>query len=322
MSAWSFAETLSRHGLDLKPNELTTLQLNVTKLCNQACVHCHVDASPRRREMMTDAVVDRCLEVLASNERVKTLDLTGGAPELHPRFRELVARARELGKHVMVRHNLTVAVDPHPLTKASLADLADFFAASGVEVISSLPYHQAYFTDKQRGDGVFEKSLRQLKALNERGYGRENSGLLLNLVYNPVGAYLPPPQAQLELDYKKELATKYGIVFNSLFALTNLPIHRFRAQLVKAGAYEDYMERLVAAFNPEAAKGIMCRSLLSVAWDGRLFDCDFNQMLDMPLERTIFDFDADALRRRDIKVAAHCFGCTAGAGSSCGGTTA
>jgi len=323
---YDFPATLAARGVDLAPLPLATLQLNVTKLCNQACVHCHVDASPRRREMMPDDVLERCLELLELHPSITTLDITGGAPELHPRFRDLVSGARRLGRTVMVRHNLTVTLDPHPLTKASLADLPDYFAAQRVEVVSSLPYYQEFFTDKQRGDGVFKKSLASLRMLNERGFGVSGTGLKLSLVYNPVGAFLPAAQKDLERDYKRELQSRFGVVFNELFTITNMPIHRFKAQLKKAGGYEAYMDKLVQAFNPDAARGVMCRSLINVSWDGRLFDCDFNQMLGMPAMEggqalTVFDFDLERLRRREIAVAAHCFGCTAGAGSSCGGAT-
>lgn len=323
---YDFPAALTARGVDLAPLPLTTLQLNVTKLCNQACVHCHVDASPRRRESMPDEVLERCLQLLAMHPQITTLDITGGAPELHPRFRDLVTGARRMGRTVMVRHNLTVTLDPHPLTKASLEDLPDFFAAQKVEVVSSLPYYQEFFTDKQRGDGVFKKSLASLKMLNERGFGVEGTGLRLSLVYNPVGAFLPAAQKDLERDYKRELETRFGVVFNELFTITNMPIHRFKVQLKKAGGYEAYMDKLVQAFNPDAARGVMCRSLISVSWDGKLFDCDFNQMLGLPAEEggqalTVFSFDMERLRRRAIAVAAHCFGCTAGAGSSCGGTT-
>ncbi len=321
-----FESLLAQRQVDFRPLAVGTLQLNVTKLCNQACVHCHVDASPRRREMMSDAVLEQCLKLLETNSRLGKLDVTGGAPELHPRFRELVRRARALGKHVMVRHNLTVTLDPHPLTKESLSYLPDFFAEQGVEVISSLPYYQEFFTDKQRGDGVFKKSIDSLKLLNAAGFGISGTGLELNLVYNPVGAFLPAPQESLEKDYKRELQTKFGIAFNRLFALTNMPIHRFKAQLVRAKTYEEYMEKLVLAFNPGAAEGVMCRTLLSVSHDGRIYDCDFNQMLDLQVERegsrTVFEYREDDALRRRIRTGDHCFGCTAGSGSSCGGTTA
>lgn len=321
-----FAERVHRAGLDLKPSPLDTLQINITKLCNQACVHCHVDASPRRREMMSDAVLDQVLAVLENNPNLENLDITGGAPELHPRFQDIVVQARALGRKVMVRHNLTVMLDPHPVTQESMEYLADFFQQQKVEVISSLPYYQEFFTDKQRGDGVFKKSIESMRRLNARGFGVPGSGLIFNLVYNPVGAFLPAAQADLERDYRRELMRLFDVQFNQLFAITNMPIHRFKVQLKRMGSYEEYMEKLVASFNPRAAAGIMCRNIISVASDGSLYDCDFNQMLKLPLtvdhkKQDIFSFDQVALSRRTIAVADHCFGCTAGAGSSCGGTT-
>lgn len=318
-----FAEFLSRHSVDLAPLPLTTLQMNITKLCNQACMHCHVDASPRRREMMSAEVLAACLDVARRSESIREVDITGGAPELHPEFRSLVRGARRLKKKVIVRHNLTVTLDPHPVTGESLHDLPEFFAGEQVEVVSSLPYYQEFFTDKQRGDGVFTKSIESLKMLNAVGFGREGTGLVLGLVYNPVGAFLPPNQASLEADYKRELAGRFGIHFNRLYTLTNMPIHRFAAQLKRLKTYEEYLERLARAFNPMAAAEVMCRTLLSVGYDGRLYDCDFNQMLGLPVEGspTIFGFNEAALLKRKIRLGQHCFGCTAGSGSSCGGAT-
>jgi radical SAM/Cys-rich protein len=321
----SFDELVTRHGLDLSPLGVETLQVNITKLCNQACRHCHVDASPRRTEQMDRRTIDRVLEVLAAHEGLRTLDITGGAPELNPHFDLLVREARALGKHVMVRHNLTVQLDPHPVTGASLEHLPAFFAEQRVEVVSSLPYYQEYFTDTQRGKGVFGKSIEAMRRLNAAGYAQEGSGLLLDLVYNPVGSYLPPAQPELEAKYREELAARYGVRFSALWTITNMPIHRFRAGLERLGTYDDYMATLAGAFNPAAASGVMCRSLVSVGHDGRLYDCDFNQMLELQLEggsSTIFDFDEPALRRRRIRFDDHCLGCTAGAGSSCGGATA
>jgi len=321
-----FTGTLVHHGLKLNPRSLGVLQLNITRLCNQSCVHCHVDASPRRREMMDEKTVSRCLEVLAANPDIHTLDLTGGAPELNPLFRRLVEEGRRLGRKVMVRHNLTVTLDPHPVTKQSLADLPAFFADQKVEIVSSLPYYQEYFTDKQRGGGVFNKSIESLRLLNARGFGVPGSGLVLDLVYNPVGAFLPAAQETLEADYKRELAARFGIVFNRLFVIVNMPIHRFKAQLKVLGTYEEYMDKLAQAFNPQAASGVMCRDMLSVGYDGKIYDCDFNQMLGMEVASgsqpaTIFDFDREKLLARPIVFGEHCFGCTAGAGSSCGGAT-
>ncbi len=323
---YNFNEFLSRRGIELPPLTIETLQVNITRLCNQACTHCHVDASPKRTEQMSREAVDRCLEILAEHDCIQNLDITGGAPELNPHFDYMVIEAKKLGKHVMVRHNLTVTFDGNPQTGESKRYLPDFFAEHQVEVISSLPYYQEYFTDRQRGRGVFQKSIDSLKLLNAKGYGQDGSGLLLNLVYNPAGAFLPAPQANLEADFKRELKNRFGIVFNRLFTITNMPIHRFKEMLYRKNIYDDYMEKLTTHFNPCAAEGVMCRSLISVGYDGRLYDCDFNQMLDMQIENgepiTIFNFDFEKLMQRRIRFASHCFGCTAGAGSSCGGATA
>jgi radical SAM/Cys-rich protein len=325
---YDFNGVLLRNGIDLAPLSIDTLQVNVSKLCNQACRHCHVDASPTRTEKMSPEGIARCLEILERHPRIAKLDVTGGAPELHPGFDGFVEKAVALGKHVMVRHNLTVQLDGHPVTKESKEYLPQFFAKNRVEVISSLPYYQEFFTDAQRGSGVFKKSVEAMKRLNAAGYGVEGSGLALNLIYNPVGPYLPAPQASLEADYKRELQTKFGLVFNSLYTITNMPINRFRLHLDKTGQYEAYMEKLLAAFNPAAAAGVMCRSLISVGYDGRLYDCDFNQMLEMDAvdqagtALTIFNFNIEKILKRSIRFDEHCLGCAAGAGSSCGGATA
>ncbi len=323
---FNFGGTVAEQGLDLHPLSIETLQINVGKLCNQACRHCHVDASPVRTEMMDRRTAERVIAVLAAHPQIGKLDITGGAPELNPNFEWLVAEARRLGRHVMVRHNLTVQFDGAPKSDGGMEYLPEFFARHQCEVISSLPYYSQYFTDKQRGRGVFEKSIEAIRRLNAIGYGVPESGLLLNLVYNPVGSFLPASQSSLEADYKRELKQKFGLVFNNLYTITNMPIHRFKEDLLRHGGYEEYMSKLVAAFNPAAAQGIMCRTLISVDYDGRLSDCDFNQMLDLPLAgdvpRSIFDWNFDAVLGRRIVFADHCFGCTAGAGSSCGGAVA
>jgi radical SAM/Cys-rich protein len=325
---YDFQAQLKRHGLALPPLAIDTLQVNITKLCNQQCRHCHVDASPARREMTSAEGMAKCLEILERHPQITKLDITGGAPELHAGFDGFVERAAALGRHVMVRHNLTVQLDGHPHTRESKEYLPAFFARHRVEVISSLPYYQEYFTDAQRGAGVFAKSVEAMRRLNAVGYGADWSGLVLNLVYNPVGPYLPAPQAALEADFRRELQAKFGLRFNRLYTLTNMPINRFRLHLEKTGQLESYMEKLLAAFNPAAAEGVMCRSLISVSHDGRIYDCDFNQMLELGAESragkplSIFDFDFDALLARPIRFDEHCFGCTAGAGSSCGGATA
>ena len=324
-SSFDFYSYLHQHGLDLSPIGVDTLQVNITKLCNQVCKHCHVDASPKRTEQMDLKTVERCLEILAEYPQIKNLDLTGGAPELNPHFDYFVLEARQLEKNVMVRHNLTVTFDGCPKTGESKEYIPEFFAEQRVEVISSLPYYQEFFTDKQRGRGVFEKSIDSLKLLNQLGYGQDGTGLELNLVYNPIGPYLPPEQGVLEEKYKQELSSRYGIVFNSLFAIANMPIHRFRKQLQRLGQYEDYMSRLGEAFNPLAAEAVMCRSLISVSHEGRLYDCDFNQMLQMGLQSSVpqdvFSFDLDRILARKINFAPHCLGCTAGSGSGCGGAS-
>ncbi len=320
---FDFHRYFKKHELDVTPVSIETLQVNITKLCNQACQHCHVDASPKRTEQMDKRTVDRCLEILSENETIKNLDITGGAPELNPHFDYFVIEAKKLNKHVMVRHNLTVTFDGHPRTGESKRYLPEFFAENNLEVISSLPYYQEFFTDKQRGRGVFGKSIESIRLLNEQEYGKEGTGLELNLVYNPVGTYLPPPQENLEKDYKKELKEKFDLVFNKLFTITNMPIHRFKEFLLRSGTYEEYMEKLINAFNPVAAEGVMCRTMISVGYDGSIYDCDFNQMLEMQItngkQLTVFDFDYDQMINRNILFDSHCFGCTAGSGSSCGG---
>lgn len=297
---------------------ITTFQINVGKLCNQTCRHCHVDAGPDRKEIMSRETVEQCVAALAKTD-IQTIDITGGAPELNPHFRWLVERARELGRHVMDRCNLSVLLLP------SQADLVEFLASHRVEIIASLPSYRANQTDSQRGDGIFEKSIEALRLLNRVGYGRPDSGLILNLVYNPVGAFLPPKQAAIEAQFKKQLRAQYGIEFNRLYTITNMPISRFLEFLLESGNYDQYMTRLANAFNPAAAAGVMCRSTLSVGWDGTLYDCDFNQMLDLPVDHGapshIRDFDPILLHHRQIVTRNHCYGCTAGSGSSCSGAT-
>jgi radical SAM/Cys-rich protein len=325
-SPHDFQVALGRHSVDLSRLPLHTLQVNVTKLCNQACLHCHVDSSPKRTEHLSREGLERCLQLLEGHPEIEVLDLTGGAPELYHHFDEFVRRARALGKRVLVRHNLTVTFDGDPQTGASKEHLPEFFAEQGVEVVCSLPYYEEYFTDKQRGRGVFEKSIAGLRGLNAVGYGVADSGLELTLVYNPVGSFLPPPQEQLERDYRRALRERFQIEFTRLIAITNMPVNRFRQDLERRGKYEDYMQRLVAAFNPVAAEGVMCRGLLSIDHRGQAYDCDFNQMLDLPVSAgggplTIFDLDVARLADLPIRTESHCFGCTAGAGSSCGGAT-
>jgi len=313
-----FGETLSRNGIGpLRRGETTTLQVNVGKRCNQACHHCHVDAGPKRTEMMSREVADRVLQILRDSPAVQTVDITGGAPELNPNFRLLATESGRMGKHVIDRCNLTVLFEP------GMEELARFLAQNEVEIIASLPCYTAANVDQQRGRGVFEKSIEALRKLNRLGYGRPDSPLFLNLVYNPLGASLPPPQERLEADYKRELRQQFGIEFHRLYTLTNMPIQRFAAQLGQSGSYAAYMSLLANHFNPGTVAGLMCRSLISVGWDGRLYDCDFNQMLEIGVGAgapTIWDMPALArLSGKRIATASHCFGCTAGAGSSCGG---
>jgi radical SAM/Cys-rich protein len=316
-SSISFGEKLKKSGLELRSTNVEILQINVGKLCNQACKHCHVDAGPKRTEIMAAETVEACLNVLRGF-KIPTVDVTGGAPELNPSFRYLVAEARKTGARVMVRHNLTVMFEPQQ------SDLPGFFSENEVEVVSSLPYFLAQQTDAQRGTGVFEKSVEAIKRLNDFGYGIEGSGLLLNLVYNPVGAFLPPAQGAIEADFKRELKSRHNLHFNNLYTITNMPIARFLDWLRRSKNEESYMTKLVNAFNPATVAGLMCRNTLSVDWRGVLYDCDFNQMLeigvDERLPQTIFDFTPEIFADREIRTAAHCFGCTAGAGSSCGGS--
>jgi radical SAM/Cys-rich protein len=315
-----FHDQLATHGLaPLKPVKINIFQMNLGKMCNQTCKHCHVDAGPDRKEIMTRETMQQCLEVLARHD-IPVVDLTGGAPEMNPHFRWLVENLSQMGKHIMVRCNLTII-----LANKSYHDLPTFFARHKVEVVSSLPHYTAQRTDRQRGDGVFEKSIKALQLLNDVGYGKEGTGLLLNLVYNPTGAILPGPQQTLEADYKKALAAQYGVHFNQLYVITNMPISRFLDYLVASGNYESYMEKLIEAFNPSAAMGVMCRNTLSIGWDGYLYDCDFNQMLDLKVQGAtphVAHFNLGALNAREIMVNQHCYGCTAGLGSSCGGQTA
>lgn len=311
----NFATALMGAGLwPLRPTKIDIFQINVGKLCNQVCRHCHVDAGPHRTEKMTRETAQLCVDALARTA-IPTVDITGGAPELNPEFRWLVEQARGLGRHVMDRCNLTVLELP------AYRDLPEFFARHRVEVVCSLPHYRALNTDRQRGDGVYDKSIAALKRLNALGYGDGKSGLRLVLVMNPVGAFLPSGQVALEAEWKRELLKNHGIVFDNLYCITNMPISRFREWLEESGNYEEYMTRLVNAFNPSAAAGVMCRNTLSVGWNGQLYDCDFNQMLEMSIGH-IRDFDLAQLEARAIRVGEHCFGCTAGEGSSCGGATA
>lgn len=319
----SFKQKLTEIGLfPLQSTSIDILQINLGKMCNQVCKHCHVDAGPDRKEIMVRETMEYCLDVIKTHS-IKTIDLTGGAPEMNPDFSWFVESIRAINPKasIIVRCNLTII-----LANPKYHDLPEFFKENRVEVVSSLPYFTAMKTDSQRGDGVFDKSIRALQLLNKQGYGVPGSGLILNLVYNPSGAFLPGSQVGLEVEFKKKLKEKFQIQFNSLFAITNIPISRFLEYLIRSDNYESYMEKLIENFNPTAAQGVMCRNTISVGWDGYLYDCDFNQMLelkvDTPGSQHISNWNYENLSDREIVVKNHCFGCTAGSGSSCGGTTA
>jgi len=304
----------------LTPATLEIFQINLGKLCNMTCRHCHVDAGPDRSDaMMTRETVDACLRALDQTS-AHTVDITGGAPELHPEFRYLVDEAHKRGKHVIDRCNLSVLLLPRN------AGLAEWLADREVEIVASLPHYRQRNTDAQRGDGAFEKSIAALRLLNAAGYGQGDPRRILSLMTNPAGAFLAAPQSSIENEWKTALKRDFGITFDRLLALNNMPISRFLEWLIESGNLDSYMSRLVDGFNPAAITGVMCRNTISISWDGRLFDCDFNQMLDLDAlpahSMTIHTFDAAAWQQRNVVTRAHCFGCTAGAGSSCGGSTA
>ena len=311
----SFGARLRREGVDLRRETLDTLQINVGKLCNQACRHCHVDAGPNRTEVMTRDTMRSILTFLAATD-IPMVDITGGAPEVNPHFRYLVKQIRRLGRNIIVRCNLTVIFEP------GMEDLPDFYREHEVELVCSLPCYLEENVDQQRGKGVFYDSIEALQRLNSIGYGKPDTGLQLHLVYNPVGASLPPPQAELEADYKRVLGERYGISFNRLFTITNMPISRFNDYLQRRGEYDGYTQTLHDHFNAKTIDRLMCRFLVSVDWEGNIYDCDFNQMLDMHLSgkpKKLWDVSPGWLIDRRIRIADHCYGCTAGAGSSCGG---
>ena len=306
---------------DIKKGQLKILQLNIGYMCNQTCSHCHVDAGPRRKEMMSIEVLNRCLNLMIEN-KIETVDITGGAPEMHPNFSWFVRSIREKTKvdEIIVRSNLTII-----LANKKFFDLPNFFADNRIHIISSLPFYNKEKTDNQRGKGVFDKSISALKKLNKVGYGQANSNLKLDLVYNPSGAFLPPDQSLLEIKFKEKLYTDFKIEFNNLFTITNLPISRFLDYLIASENYEEYMETLVNRFNPNATKELMCKNTISVSWEGNIYDCDFNQMLDLKINSknsTIFNCKIEGLVDKKVEVSQHCYGCTAGAGSSCQGTIA
>ena len=312
-----FDETLHAHGIPcLRAAGIEVLQINVGKLCNQTCSHCHVDAGPDRREIMSRETAEAVILSLTATD-IPTLDITGGAPEMNPNFRWLVQEARALGRHVIDRCNLTILVAP------GFECLPEFLAEHRVEIVASLPCYLEENCDRQRGDGVFRRSIEAIWRLNELGYGLPNSPLQLTLVYNPVGPSLPPSQAELESDYRRELGARYGVQFSRLYTITNMPISRFLDDLLRSGRFDEYMQKLVDAFNPTAVDGVMCRTMISVDWQGRLYDCDFNQMLGLPVTSTspqhIRDFNLKSLAARLVRTGRHCYGCTAGSGSGCQG---
>jgi len=314
----AFAEKVHSSGGDFKRRTVDVLQVNLGRYCNLACIHCHVESGPTRKEMMSRENVEAALAFLARSE-IPTLDITGGAPELHPDFDYLVAAARRLGRHVMDRCNLTVIFEP------GKDYLPGFFKQHGVELICSLPCYSQENVDQQRGKGTFAASIRALRRFNEIGYGQVDSGLVLNLVYNPVEPHLPPPQQKLEGDYKRILHEQYGIVFNQLYCLSNMPITRYAIHLKLRGEYQRYMELLQTNFNLQTLDQVMCRNLVSIGWEGSVYDCDFNQMLDLPITDAdgkrlhVASLTSEQVTKRPIIVGDHCYACTAGAGSSCGG---
>jgi len=311
-----FQEKLSETNFDLKKSKIEILQVNLGKFCNLTCIHCHVESGPTQtRENMNQETVDAVIRLMDRLD-IHSVDLTGGAPELHPNFRELVVEARKRNLHVMDRSNLTVFYEP------GREDLPEFLRDQGVEVIASLPCYSQENVDRQRGKGTFDLSIKALRHLNELGYGQPEAGLVLNLVYNPVGPHLPPPQEKLEGDYRVRLWEDFGIVFNHLYTLTNMPITRYAKYLRAFHQYDSYFELLASRFNPATLHGLMCRNTLNVGWNGKLYDCDFNQMLDLDIPLTVFNATEGALRGRDIVTGDHCFGCTAGAGSTCQGAIA
>jgi radical SAM/Cys-rich protein len=315
-----FQQKLESIGLlPLQPASVKIFQVNIGKMCNQTCKHCHVDAGPDRKEIMTRDIMQKCLDVLQAYEELQTVDITGGAPEMNPDFRWFTKEVKKLNRHIIVRCNLTII-----LANKKYYDLPLFYKQHRIELISSLPFYAQDRTDRQRGNGVFENSIKALQLLNDVGYGAEGTGLLLNLVYNPAGAFLPPSQPALEKEFKQALKEKFNITFNELYTIVNMPISRYLDYLLTSGNYEMYMQKLISAFNPSAAKNVMCRNTISVGWDGYLYDCDFNQMLELKVScssKHISQFDLGTLTTRNIIIGQHCYGCAAGAGSSCGGAT-
>lgn len=310
---------LNEYGLPTKPNPVEYFQINVGKVCNQTCRHCHVDASPRRKESMSLETFTLVLEALKKSS-AHTVDITGGAPEMNPHFKWFIESISKLKKKIIVRCNLTI-IEANP----SYHYLPDFFCKHNINIISSLPFYEKNKTDKQRGDGVFEKSISALKKLNAVGFGQQSSSLILDLVYNPSGAFLPATQSEIEKEFKLKLKKEHGVVFNRLYTITNMPISRFLEFLLESGNFENYMDKLYRSFNPAVAQKLMCLNTISVSWDGFLYDCDFNQMLDLNIKYQkkplhISNYDESVLKNRNIIYDQHCYGCTSGNGSSCGGS--
>ena len=317
MDILSFNKKLEEHQVVLQRNAIDILQINLGKLCNQACHHCHVEAGPNRTEIMTEKTVDRIIELMGKTIGLKSIDLTGGAPEMNPYFKKLVSAARAMNLEVIDRCNLTIFYEK------GFEDIPLFLKNQKVHIIASMPCYTKDNVDKQRGRGVFDKSIEALRLLNSLGYGIKGTGLKLDLVYNPGGAFLPGNQEKLESDYKRELKQFFNLEFNQLYTITNMPIKRFLDDLNRQGKYEEYMNLLVNNFNIHAAESVMCKSLISIGWDGQIYDCDFNQMLEIPVDSkttSLWDIQGiDDFKNRNIALANHCYGCTAGAGSSCGG---
>lgn len=313
----SFEKKIQEYNLNLTRATVDILQINIGKLCNQACHHCHVEAGPGRTEIMTEETVDRIIELMSLSSDLKSIDITGGAPEMNPHFKKLVIAARSMNLEVIDRCNLTVFYEK------GFEDLPQFLKDQKVHIIASMPCYTKENVDKQRGRGVFDKSIEALKLLNSMGFGIEGSGLLLDLVYNPGGAFLPGSQEKLQADYKRELKHLFNLEFNQLYSITNMPIKRFLDDLERHGKYDEYMNLLLNNFNPHAAESVMCKSLISIGWDGHIYDCDFNQMLEIPINykmTTLWDIKKlNDFKNKNIALANHCYGCTAGAGSSCGG---
>jgi radical SAM/Cys-rich protein len=312
-----FARKLQEHQLSLTRLSIDILQINIGKLCNQACHHCHVEAGPARTEIMTEKTIDRLIELMSQSPGLKTIDITGGAPEMNPYFKKLVIAARSMSLEVIDRCNLTVFYE------SGFEGLPNFLKEQNVHIVASMPCYTKENVDKQRGRGVFDKSIEALKILNSMGFGVEGTGLKLDLVYNPGGAFLPGAQEKLQADYKRELKHLFNLEFNQLYTITNMPIKRFLEDLNRLGKYDEYMDLLLNNFNPHAASSVMCKSLISIGWDGQIYDCDFNQMLEIPVNSkatTLWDIDKfEDFKNKKIALANHCYGCTAGAGSSCGG---